>query len=713
MRIYLTPSCAVVPDVPNVVRNFSRKSMNANWDGIALGAFAPATWLQPNYISWRSMMDNFNPGWNQGFSDGVHNVLQATFKAPKLIIQPLTPIQLGTNGVTTYDFNVQNVSNLASANSSFIYIDSTVGGMRVLNVYALPGNTLIPKTGNIYKLGSIPAVTTRSYRVQLQFSKCTYDSIKLVAGWNCQGYPAADLYVNYPCKDLADSSAKFLYVIPQDANLQTRIVTEPNTTVAMCADVPYEFEVKNVQFGYVYLQKCTLQIPVGYGIKSGTSMVRWPNSGSYVTISNPVQISGNRFVWNVAPYLGAESALHSTADVDSSFMRIKFDLTTFCDPQFISGKRLIFTTNGVTYCGKKVKGFSLATLPSIITGSTIPYSAILTTPRKTDLVGCGQENTIFVRFLNLGANNTAIVDSIFLTLPQGMNFVPGSVNPLVNISNPVPDQDLYAGQPRLKWRVDQGIQPFDSAFWSFRVTIDPTFFSCDTQLIQLESVVSDSVICSTTSAVCYIKSATGSNIEKFNISKPILTLSNFTGNANCSPGAGEQVNLTTTVTNTGPPISAGTAVVIAFYRDINNNGTYESGVDSFLISTSFATGLGTNASQTVSVTSTTPRPGLGCALLAVIDNQGAYKNCVCDVNALSLRNIPLVIAGNDTTVCSGASVNLGTGCVVPGYTYSWSPATGLSSTNTANTVFNRTNTTGVNQVYTYYLQINRAGCLYN
>jgi hypothetical protein len=195
MRVYLTPSCAVVPDVPSVVRNFSRKSMNANWDGIALRAFAPATWLQPNYISWRSMMDNFNPGWNQGFSDGVHNVLQATFKAPKLIIQPLTPIQLGTNGVTTYDFNIQNVSNLASANSSFIHIDSTVGGMRVLGVYALPANTLIPKTGDIYKIGSIPAVTTRSYRVQLQFSKCTYDSIKLVAGWNCQGYPAADLFV--------------------------------------------------------------------------------------------------------------------------------------------------------------------------------------------------------------------------------------------------------------------------------------------------------------------------------------------------------------------------------------------------------------------------------------------------------------------------------------------------------------------------------------
>jgi hypothetical protein len=52
------------------------------------------------------------------------------------------------------------------------------------------------------------------------------------------------------------------------------------STVAMCADVPYEFEVKNVQFGYVYLQKCTLQMPVGYGIKSGTSMIRWPNSGS-------------------------------------------------------------------------------------------------------------------------------------------------------------------------------------------------------------------------------------------------------------------------------------------------------------------------------------------------------------------------------------------------------------------------------------------------
>ncbi len=675
------------------------------------GYHAPAFWADPKVQNWKHLMGSFTPSeglTNYFVTEGTSNVLRPTFKAPKLIVQPNLPIQIGQSGTTTYTFDIQNVSNLASANNSFIYFQP-LSGMTDVAVYAMPANTPIAKTGDIYRIGAIAALTTQQYKVVVNYTKCTYDSLKITTGWNCQGYPNANLIANYPCQDLLDSSAKHLYVVPQGASLQSKVITEPTAPVDMCADVPYEFEVKNVQFGFVFLQKCTLQLPVGYTIKPGTSFVRFPASGPYVTVSNPVQISGNKYVWNVAPYLLPGGSLHGTDDPDSSLLRLKFEVSSFCDPQFISGKRILFTTNGVTSCGQKAKTIAKATLPSIISGSSFPYDAVLTMPRKNDVIACGEENTLYVRFLNLGSKNTGAVDSVYITIPTGMSYVPNSTNPIHNVSNPAPAQDFYAGLPRLKWRIDQNIVPFDSAFWSFRVTADPSVLSCDTQFIQLESVVSDSVTCITTGTTCYIKSATGTNIENFYISKPILTLSNFTGSANCSPGVGEQVNFSVDVTNTGPPVTAGTPVTVGFYRDINGNGIFDRTVDSLIISGSFSTGLGTNQIQNVTANSTIPIPGLGCAVIAVIDNQGLYGNCACDVNELLLRRIPLVIAGADTTVCSGQPVALGTGCVIPGYTYSWSPATGLSSTNTANTVLTRTNTTGVVQTYKYFLQINRAG----
>jgi gliding motility-associated-like protein len=60
----------------------------------------------------------------------------------------------------------------------------------------------------------------------------------------------------------------------------------------------------------------------------------------------------------------------------------------------------------------------------------------------------------------------------------------------------------------------------------------------------------------------------------------------------------------------------------------------------------------------------------------------AVGNCVENIQiTVNVSNTPNVSAGNDTTVCRGATINLN---ATGGATYSWSPASGLSNPNIAN-----------------------------
>ncbi|CAN5451166.1 hypothetical protein BH11BAC2_BH11BAC2_00790 [soil metagenome] len=90
----------------------------------------------------------------------------------------------------------------------------------------------------------------------------------------------------------------------------------------------------------------------------------------------------------------------------------------------------------------------------------------------------------------------------------------------------------------------------------------------------------------------------------------------------------------------------------------------------------------------------------GNATIAVVAvNQ---YGCTSDTlkKTVFIKTLPTAIAGTDIHFCSGGTATIGTGTTA-GYTYSWSPATGLSSTTISNPVvtFNNTGTTPVSQDY--------------
>ena len=75
-----------------------------------------------------------------------------------------------------------------------------------------------------------------------------------------------------------------------------------------------------------------------------------------------------------------------------------------------------------------------------------------------------------------------------------------------------------------------------------------------------------------------------------------------------------------------------------------------------------------------------------------------------------VKPFPISNAGNDTSYCSGTAVNIGAAST-SGYTYSWSPAGGLSSTSVSNPSVNLTNNSQAPLINDYVVTTTLNGCI--
>jgi gliding motility-associated-like protein len=115
----------------------------------------------------------------------------------------------------------------------------------------------------------------------------------------------------------------------------------------------------------------------------------------------------------------------------------------------------------------------------------------------------------------------------------------------------------------------------------------------------------------------------------------------------------------------------------------------------------------TAANPTVMLTNTTGAPVNQTYTLTVTSATGCTSTGTVVV---TVNPLPVALPGAAVAICSGSSTQLGA-TPVSGLTYSWSPATGLSSATVANPTVTLTNTTAANITQTYTLTVtSAAGC---
>ncbi len=158
--------------------------------------------------------------------------------------------------------------------------------------------------------------------------------------------------------------------------------------------------------------------------------------------------------------------------------------------------------------------------------------------------------------------------------------------------------------------------------------------------------------------------------------------------------------LVTVTVNTRPTALAGTAATICAGGSTQLGGP---GTPGFIYNWSPAIGLSST---------TTPNPIASPANTTTyfLSVTNALTGCSsAGTVAVTVNPLPVANAGPAATICSGGSAQLGS-AAAPNTTYSWSPATGLSSTTVANPTVTLPNTTGGPITQTYVLTATSAGC---
>jgi gliding motility-associated-like protein len=193
------------------------------------------------------------------------------------------------------------------------------------------------------------------------------------------------------------------------------------------------------------------------------------------------------------------------------------------------------------------------------------------------------------------------------------------------------------------------------------------------------------------------------------VANPTVTLPNSTSTPITQTYTLTVTNSATGCSNTGTvavTVSQPLVAVPGAAATICSGGTARLGaapVAGYTYSWSPTTGLSsaTAANPTVTLTNSTSAPSTQTYMLTMTASSGAQCQGTATVT-VTVNPLPVVMPGAATTICSGSTTQLGA-APVAGYTYSWSPATGLSSTTVANPTVTLTNSTAATTTQTYTL----------
>jgi hypothetical protein len=739
VRIRLSPSC-------NVPKGDTLLSLNrVILDDKYLEHLAPDSWsnyndgtspdpagLNTSYIDtilynntktfsypWRYQQ------WNYGGSAIAPKGYLAnaySFDAPIMKMQAVNPIIDVFGNTVRWELIVTNFSGTASANNVWIANNMAGSGIIISAVKKKATNdTIVPTAGGIYQLGNYAVSQETRYYIYGTYTKCSLDTFVVNLGWNCQGYPTN--LTTHPCTPYKLS----LGTDPKPADLQTQLVQDVDT-MSLCDTAVYEFRIKSTNLANVYHIATKIVLANGFAIIPGSSEMKYPQNGTYVSIPDPAVGAGNSstyFVdslntpqadWIEANGLPGLGSINPLTGGDSTYIYYKFKFSTFCDNgQTPSNKRIILSSTGNSWCGKPTSSIRVATRPIVLKGSSQPYYADLQMI-NTAIHGCDTlADRSIIKFTNLGNppsgpnNPSNISDSLYLTVPISINIVgtpqllyapSGSVGGLVGPIEVLADDPSYH---IYKWKLPSNVTYLDSVIFSIKL-IGASETECSDYLqAYLEASASDVATCKADGLPCDVKYFNGFNEVGLSVLKPILQFSNPKVTAIPSPPNYEIATMCVDITNIGEDLLPGDPIVVNFYADVNQNG-FQDAADTLLDSSTYILGLNNGATITVCKTFTTPVE-FACNYVAKLSN----TTCACTIPEIGNISSPLLISlGGDQVACSKTEVTIGTDSL-NGYTYNWIPSTyTVCPTCPTTQVKLPSNTTTENDTLTYILRTTRA-----
>ncbi|MBA3665581.1 MAG: gliding motility-associated C-terminal domain-containing protein [Bacteroidetes bacterium] len=670
--------------------------------GVFTATFEPSCQVAQNVqqnigYNWAFKPTAYLPQTNPPNQSNTYGQDVITYNGPSIFLQSTLPNVNATSNVVVWDISLSNTTN-SPANSTWFTVP-TISGITINTVVDLGTSATLTPVGGFYQIGTLAGGgTVKNYRLYGSYTSCTQDSIVVQAGWNCQGYPAT--LASYPCvtKKLTLKST------PQSPLLITNVITPP-TIVNLCDTASYEVVGTNVQLGSVYNLTVSVNIPPGVAIVPGSSQMAYPSASPYVTVSNPVYVGGTIYQYYISvlsPSIGA-NGMPGILSPGNNSVKIKFKVVTTCG--YTSGSLASFSFYGVSGCGASTGQLVSLSSQLGIAGASAPYTT--NTVLKSSFISpCNNSSVLKVYSQNLGSLSFGNTDTIRVTMPVGVSYVPGSFVGLTNSPvNPVPVISILNNQQQLAWKLLPGVVPNDSTVFNISYTGNPNLLSCNISNFEAKTTTSSALLCTLTNSFCGVQVITGGDTLPIFTYKSYLSLSNASGYSIPNPPSGETAFVSFTINNTGQTLNSTNNTVISYYNDVNSNGIYNSG-DILITQHTVNVAIPSNGSYAYSYTLNIPS-GAACHYIAVLDT--AFNHCSCTASQLIL-NLPLRNIAIDTTLCHGFTASLGYNAIT-GYTYSWTPGTNLNSTSSSNPIVTSVNNSASPITTNYIVTVNRNTCL--
>lgn len=529
---------------------------------------------------------NFNgihgqPGANVGSTGSF------TYYKPNMDLLPDEQLVYVDPTTAEWEVTLKNISPIATGDNVFMGFPSISGNYDVTDVIEIwnniQGTINSPRSesapgSDVYGLGNFnvllggaPTPYIRKYRIKANTEYCTQDTMRVVTGSDCAGYPTN--LAEFTCQ------TQFfpLFVTYPDAALQAITTNEPPLDgMQMCGTDTVAYKIRCTKLSELYNIISTIQFPAHLKYVNGTTEFKWPTTAAWTSTTDPTTISSSTKRFNISAYDSdlQTDGLLGVLHPDSSIVEVRFQIMSECG--YTNGQRLRNTITATRTCeGPLDPPFLNYTSPINIYG--LP-DGDYTTTNSISLTGsnCQKTQVLEVKLINNGPGLTGTADSIKVTLPSGFAFT--SYNSATSGSHNAPtvQPTLGGGSPEtLVWDFPNAIAVGDSVV--FYVTADLASGTCSvSSSAEVLSYVGATAYCITTMMNCSAGYQTGiATSSTLNVALPEFVL---TQNTATNVFDGDNTNYFTynvDIQNTGANAVAG--YKLEFYGDANSNGMFDSG----------------------------------------------------------------------------------------------------------------------------------------